>query len=174
MWPAFLVLTLFDGLFLHARPIAGEHTGVVEGLLLGCLLNLVAVAVVAPMVGAVVATLEEAGIGARVRTEEGPDFTGVWVHDRKIASIGIHVARGVSTHGFAINVENDLQPFEWVVPCGLEGVRMTSVIHERGDPAPGAMPAFRAIVARCFAAAFERTPRNIRAEELAAAGVPSS
>jgi lipoyl(octanoyl) transferase len=123
---------------------------------------------------AVVAALEEAGIGARVRTEEGPDFTGVWVDDRKIASIGIHVARGVSTHGFAINVENDLQPFEWVVPCGLEGVRMTSVIHERGDPAPGAMPAFRAIVARCFAAAFERTPRNVPAEALPTAGVPSS
>jgi lipoyl(octanoyl) transferase len=132
------------------------------------------VAFVRTMERAVVAALEEAGIQARVRTEEGPDFTGVWVGERKIASIGIHVARGVSTHGFAINVENDLQPFEWIVPCGLEGVRMTSVIHERGDPGPGAMPAFRAIVARCFATAFQRTPRNVRAEELPAAGVPSS
>jgi lipoate-protein ligase B len=54
----------------------------------------------------------------------------VWVADRKIASIGVHVARGVTTHGFAVNVENDLQPFNWVVPCGLEGVQMTSIIKE--------------------------------------------
>jgi hypothetical protein len=40
------------------------------------------------------------------------------------------VARGVTTHGFAVNVENDLQPFGWIVPCGLEGVRMTSLIKE--------------------------------------------
>ena len=123
---------------------------------------------------ATVAALTEAGIEGRVRTDEGPDFPGVWVEDRTIASIGIHVARGVSTHGFAINVENDLQPFEWVVPCGLEGVRMTSVIHERGDPAPGIMPAFRDTVARCFAEAFERAGRKMPAEELPTAGVPSS
>jgi lipoate-protein ligase B len=42
------------------------------------------------------------------------------------------VARGVTTHGFAINVENDLEPFSWVVPCGLEGVRMTSLVNETG------------------------------------------
>jgi len=51
---------------------------------------------------------------------------------RKIGSIGIHVNRGVTTHGLAINVNNDLQPFEWVVPCAIEGVRMTSVCHELG------------------------------------------
>ena len=45
------------------------------------------------------------------RPEDGPDYTGVWVEDRKIASIGVHVARGVTTHGFAVNVENDLKPF---------------------------------------------------------------
>jgi lipoyl(octanoyl) transferase len=115
---------------------------------------------------AIVGSLDEAGVAARLRTQEGPDFTGVWADERKIASIGVHVARGVSTHGFAINVENDLQPFEWIVPCGLEGVRMTSVIHERGDPAPGAMPAFREIVARRFADAFERAPRTVAPTQL--------
>ena len=61
-------------------------------------------------------------------------LTGVWVgraaaagDARKIGSIGIHVSRGVTTHGLAINVNNDLQPFEWVVPCGIEAVRMTSL-----------------------------------------------
>ena len=64
-------------------------------------------------------------------------LTGVWVGGgppagRKIGSIGVHVSRGVTTHGFAINVNNDLQPFEWVVPCGIEGVRMTSLCREFG------------------------------------------
>ncbi|MDQ6914779.1 MAG: lipoyl(octanoyl) transferase LipB [Actinomycetota bacterium] len=115
---------------------------------------------------AIVAALAEGGVGGGTRTEEGPDFTGVWANDRKIASIGVHVARGVSTHGFAINVENDLQPFEWIVPCGLEGVRMTSLIRERHDPAPGAMPAFREIVARRFAEALGRAARTISPSEL--------
>jgi lipoyl(octanoyl) transferase len=124
------------------------------------------VAYVRTLERAILAALEEAGVAGRTRAEEGADFTGVWVADRKIASIGVHVARGVTTHGFAINVEDDLQPFEWIVPCGLEGVRMTSVIRERGDPAPGAVPAFRELVTRCFAAAFERTPRTVSTAEL--------
>ena len=66
----------------------------------------------------------------------------MWVADRKIASIGVHVSRGVTTHGFAVNVDNDLQPFSWVVPCGLEGVRMTSVAREAGAAAPGLLPRF--------------------------------
>jgi lipoyl(octanoyl) transferase len=65
-------------------------------------------------------------------------LTGVWVgggppQGRKIGSIGVHVSRGVTTHGFAVNVNNDLQPFEWVVPCGIEGVRMTSICREFGS-----------------------------------------
>ena len=60
------------------------------------------------------------------------DLTGVWAGERKIGSIGVHVRRGVTTHGFAINVNNDLQPFEWIVPCGIEGCRMTSVCRELG------------------------------------------
>ena len=67
-------------------------------------------------------------------------LTGVWTtgapppsgEARKIGSIGIHVSRGVTTHGLAINVNNDLQPFEWVVPCGIEAVRMTSLSRELG------------------------------------------
>jgi lipoyl(octanoyl) transferase len=89
-----------------------------------------------------VAALAEEGLTARARPEDGPDYTGVWVADRKIASIGVHVARGVTTHGFAVNVENDLQPFGWIVPCGLDGVQMTSLIKETGRLA-GQMPCFR-------------------------------
>src|SRR5216684_568344 len=91
---------------------------------------------------ALVAALADEGLDAHARTDEGPDYTGVWVEDRKIASIGVHVARGVSTHGFAVNVENDLQPFAWVVPCGLDGVQMTSIIKETRRLA-GQMRCFR-------------------------------
>ncbi len=91
----------------------------------------------------IVAALHGEGIaGARARPQDGPDYTGVWVGDRKIASIGVHVARGVTTHGWAVNVENDLQPFSWVVPCGLDGIQMTSLIKETGRAA-GQMKCFR-------------------------------
>jgi lipoyl(octanoyl) transferase len=81
---------------------------------------------------ALVAALAAEGVGARARADEGPDYTGVWVEDRKIASIGVHVARGVTTHGFAVNVDNDLAPFGWVVACGLPDVTMTSLAVESG------------------------------------------
>lgn len=80
---------------------------------------------------ALVTALAEVGIEARARDDEGPDYTGVWVENRKIASIGVHVARGVTTHGFAINVETRaLEPFTWVVACGLPEVQMTSIESE--------------------------------------------
>jgi lipoyl(octanoyl) transferase len=119
---------------------------------------------------AIVATLADAGVSARARPDDGPDFTGVWAGERKIASIGVHVARGVTTHGFAINVQNDLQPFSWVVPCGLEGVQMTSVVKETGASGEALpLPAVRASAARRFAEAFDRAPAEVDAAQLAAA-----
>ena len=118
------------------------------------------------MEGAIVAALADAGISARARPDEGPDFTGVWAGERKIASIGVHVSRGVTTHGFAINVCNDLQPFAWVVPCGLDGVRMTSVVEETPAAAAAPPPAVHATMARRFAEAFGRRAREIEAAEL--------
>jgi lipoyl(octanoyl) transferase len=79
---------------------------------------------------AIVAALAEEGVPARSRHDEGVDYTGVWVGERKIASIGLHVSRGVSTHGFAVNVDVDLDPFTWVVACGLPDVAMTSIAAE--------------------------------------------
>lgn len=84
---------------------------------------------------AIVAALAQEGVAARSRCEEGPDWTGVWVGERKIASLGVHICRGVSTHGFAVNVVNDLTPFTWIVPCGLAGVSMTSLAGEIGEEA---------------------------------------
>jgi lipoyl(octanoyl) transferase len=129
------------------------------------------------MEAAIVETLAELGIAARSRCEEGPDYTGVWVEDRKIASIGVHVSRGVSTHGFAINVDNDLEPFSWVVACGLPDVAMTSVEAElragrASEPADmlidsGVLHArVRARAGTRFCEVHDRRPRLVDPEEL--------
>ncbi len=59
-------------------------------------------------------------------------LTGVWVEDRKIASIGIGVRRWISMHGFALNVGEDLPGFASITPCGISGVTMTSLSREAG------------------------------------------
>jgi lipoyl(octanoyl) transferase len=116
---------------------------------------------------ALVAALAEEGVSGRARPDDGPAYTGVWVDDRKIASIGVHVAHGVTTHGFAINVENDLQPFSWIVPCGLDGVQMTSLLRETGRAA-GQLHCFRKRVAYQVAEALGRRQRLISLERLEA------
>jgi lipoyl(octanoyl) transferase len=79
---------------------------------------------------ALVAACGAVGIAAGRR--EG--LTGVWVGDRKIASIGVGVSRWISMHGFAINVAADLGGFGAITPCGIAGVEMTSVERETGRP----------------------------------------
>ena len=71
-----------------------------------------------------------AEIGIVAKTRQG--LTGVWVEDRKIASIGVGVRHWITMHGFALNVCGDLTPFEHIVPCGIANVTMTSVEKERG------------------------------------------
>jgi lipoyl(octanoyl) transferase len=115
---------------------------------------------------ALVDALAQEGVSARARPEDGPDYTGVWVAERKIASIGVHVARGVTTHGFAINVDNDLTPFEWIVPCGLDGVQMTSVVRETGGS--GGLPCFRKRAAYALAQALGERQRLVTLPRLLA------
>jgi lipoate-protein ligase B len=112
---------------------------------------------------AIVAALGEEGVEAEVR----PGETGVWASGAKIGSIGIHVSRGVTTHGFAINVDNDLQPFEWIVPCGLEGVRMTSLLKETGRTE--GMGCFRKRIAYRMARELGLRQRIVGLERLAGA-----
>lgn len=71
-------------------------------------------------------TLAEVGIAARTRQ----GLTGVWVEDRKIASIGVGVRHWITMHGFALNVDGDLTPFDHIVPCGIANVTMTSIERE--------------------------------------------
>jgi lipoyl(octanoyl) transferase len=109
---------------------------------------------------AMIAALDDEGVQAEVRD----GLTGVWAAGRKIASIGVHVSRGVTTHGFAVNVDNDLQPFEWIVPCGIEGVRMTSIAAETGRP--GTMRCFRSRMAWRVAEALGRRGRRVSLDRL--------
>jgi lipoyl(octanoyl) transferase len=123
---------------------------------------------VATIERAIAAALADEGIHAGVR--EG--LTGVWAGEAKIGSIGVHVSRGVTTHGLAVNVDNDLQPFEWIVPCGIDHVRMTSVYRETGRAR--SLPCFRKRMAHRFAEACglrQRlvSPRRLLEPELVAA-----
>ncbi len=71
--------------------------------------------------------------GYDVAAATRPGLTGVWVEDRKIASIGVGVRQWVTMHGFALNVQGDLSPFDQIVPCGIANVSMTSVEKECGN-----------------------------------------
>ena len=124
-----------------------------------------------------IGALGEHGVAAL--TIEG--LTGVWTEGetpgpeagtaaaRKIGSIGVHVRRGVTTHGLAVNVNNDLQPFEWIVPCGIDNCRVTSLGRELGGEQD--LGAFTDTVAARFAAVFDRAPV---ATEPAALGLDSA
>jgi lipoyl(octanoyl) transferase len=71
-----------------------------------------------------------ADVGVVAESREG--LTGVWTSGRKIASIGVHARDWVTWHGFALNVNTDLSYFDYIVPCGIDGVTMTSVARELG------------------------------------------
>ncbi len=96
-------------------------------------------------------TLDEIGI----RGEPVPDLTGVWVGGRKIAAIGVRVSSGwITSHGFALNVSNDLSFFETIVPCGIQDVSVTSVSQEVGRPI--GVPDLLGIVSEAFSEIFGR------------------
>jgi lipoyl(octanoyl) transferase len=122
------------------------------------------------MEAAIVAALGEAGVQARSRHSEGIDYTGVWVEDRKIASIGVHVSRSVTTHGFAVNIDNDLDPFSWVVACGLPEVTMTSLARESTracrPSSDRSLSCMRKRIAHAFCQAHSRRQRLVTPQRL--------
>jgi lipoyl(octanoyl) transferase len=103
------------------------------------------------------------GIVARQRN----GLTGVWVEDRKLASIGIHVKKWVTWHGFALNVLTDLSFFDLIIPCGIEDVEMTSMKRELAERAPRDLWA-RALdgLVLAFCETFGQTPQAVPVEEL--------
>ena len=112
---------------------------------------------------AILAALVDEGIESRAR--EHP-HTGIWAGGAKIASLGVRVSGGVSTHGLAVNVDNDLAPFEWIVPCGIDHVRMTSIARETGRER--SLPCFRKRMAWRFAEEFGLRQRLVSERRLRA------
>ena len=116
--------------------------------------------------------LESALIEALARLgvdgERVAGLTGVWTHGRKIASIGVHVKRWVTFHGFALNVHTDLSRFGAIVPCGIADVQMTSIARELGDrtaPTEVWTQATEAVIA-AVGEVFERDPVRTPVEAL--------
>jgi lipoate-protein ligase B len=97
--------------------------------------------------------------------ERRPPHTGVWIGERKIASIGVHARDWVTWHGFALNVATDLHYFDLIVPCGIQGVRMTSVNAELPNGNVSVDEVARAVV-RAAGATFDRAPERISAADL--------
>lgn len=110
------------------------------------------------------ALIEAAGeFGIVAGRESG--MTGVWTGGAKIAAMGVHISRWVTSHGFALNVTTDLSYFQYIVPCGLAGKPVTSMERLLGA-APRRDEVVAAVVRR-FGAAFERemTPAPARLHE---------
>jgi lipoyl(octanoyl) transferase len=114
-------------------------------------------------------TLAEYGVAARPGEEQA--FIGVWAGEAKIASIGVHLSRWITTHGFALNVSTDLSYFTGIIPCGLHQVSMTSI--ERLVGRAPALPEIAAACARHFGQVFGRElVTAAAAREPAAVGAP--
>ncbi len=91
-----------------------------------------------------------------IRADRNPGKTGVWVGEEKLASIGLKASHWVTMHGFALNVTTDLAAFDWIVPCGIAGCRMTSI-----EKLTGLAPETRDVgnvVADELARIWDRTP----------------
>ncbi len=126
---------------------------------------------VATLERAMIAALRDEGVAATA--PEG--LTGVWTGDAKIGSIGVHVSRGVTTHGFAVNVTNDLEPFGWIAACGVENAQVTSLAREKEVAGQGSasMSCFRKRVAFQLAQALGLRQRLVTPGRLLGATAPA-
>src|SRR5262245_7597571 len=106
---------------------------------------------VADLCEVLVRTLAELGVAAAPRPSP---HVGVWVGEEKIASLGVHLSRWITTHGFALNVTTDVSAFGGIVPCGLPGISLTS-IERLTDNAWAVEEVARRLVPH-FAAVFDR------------------
>ncbi len=100
-----------------------------------------------------------------IEGERIPDWRGVFVGRDKICSLGLRIAGGVSMHGLALNVNTDLKYFDYIVPCGLNGIKVTSVQEIKGQPID--MPVVREIMVAKFADVFRFNCEKRDAREIA-------
>jgi lipoate-protein ligase B len=105
-----------------------------------------------------------------IRAERNVGFTGVWTKGRKIASIGVHARDWVTWHGFALNVTTDLSYFDLIIPCGIDGVTMTSIEREikgQESQSPQATVEVAAeLASRAFAKLFDLVPTSVSGWEM--------
>jgi lipoyl(octanoyl) transferase len=119
-----------------------------------------------------------------IPAERNAGFTGVWTNGRKIASIGVHARDWVTWHGFALNVTTDLSYFDLIIPCGIDGVTMTSIAREIEEAPPSetrsdadsrfpsvTVEAAGELAARCFGELFELTPVAVDASAVVSSSV---
>ena len=115
-----------------------------------------------------VRALEAALTGAlaefTIRAEMVEGLTGVWVGGRKIAAIGVRISRGITSHGFALNVSTDLSWFQHIVPCGIQDGKVTSLAWELGHPVP--LKEVAIAVAERFGAEMGFSMNPVTAEEM--------
>jgi len=105
-----------------------------------------------------------------IPAERNVGFTGVWTNGRKIASIGVHARDWVTWHGFALNVTTDLSYFDFIIPCGIDGVTMTSIEREidvRDSQLPQANIDIAAeIAAEAFGAVFDLVTSRVSLDQI--------
>lgn len=110
-----------------------------------------------------------------IPAERNVGFTGVWTKGRKIASIGVHTRDWVTWHGFALNVTTDLSYFDLIIPCGIDGVTMTSIEREidvRDSQLPQATVETAAdLAANAFGNLFNLVPTMVNLERIAPSAV---
>ncbi|MCB1215512.1 MAG: lipoyl(octanoyl) transferase LipB, partial [Deltaproteobacteria bacterium] len=77
---------------------------------------------------------------------------GLWLGEKKIASLGLYVHQGVSMHGMALNVDPDLEDFQWIIPCGIQQAKITSLSKETGKKltVSSVIPSIEPLVAEIF------------------------
>jgi lipoate-protein ligase B len=92
------------------------------------------------------------------------NLTGVWVGEKKIAAMGVRIEKGVTMHGFSLNVNVDLEPFAKIIPCGIEGCRVTSMAALLGCHID--IVAVRTCIAATFAEVFGIRWTNVQGTEL--------
>ena len=115
-----------------------------------------------------ISALEELMIAVARRwgvvADRDPRNRGVWINGAKAGSIGICLRRGMTFHGFALNVNNDLTPFQWINPCGLSGVRMTSL--QQASEMEISLSELRHTVWEAVARVFDISLRELEIDEL--------
>jgi lipoyl(octanoyl) transferase len=103
-----------------------------------------------------------------IDAERNSGFTGVWTGGKKIASIGVHVRDWVTWHGFALNVTTDLSYFDLIVPCGIDGVMMTSIEREMRGAVPLTAADCGSRIASAFGRVFSLEPVDVSHSTLTA------